>query len=140
VRGCEARPEYPCPHSTGSGCDDYENRPKDICVGFQCGWITKGSPLPNWMKPNNAKVIVIFDKLQWQGYQVDLALPVGWRVPPRALKWLQSFAQQQGRPLLYPEQMRRPGGFTGKQDVFGFGPPEFQVWISHCEKTGQKLW
>jgi len=84
--------------------------------------------------------MVIFDKLRWQGYPVDLALPVGRRVPPRALKWLQAFAQKHGRPLLYSEQVVGGDGFTGIQNVFGFGPPQFQAWVAHCDATGQKFW
>lgn len=140
VLGHEAYPGHPCAHSTGSGCDDYENRPEDPCIRFQCGWIAQGSPLPAWMKPNEAKVMLLFDKLRWQGYPVDLALPVGRRVPPRALKWLQAFAQKHGRPLLYSEQVVGADGFTGEQNLFGFGPPEFQAWVTQREETGQKLW
>jgi hypothetical protein len=92
------------------------------------------------MQPNKGKVLVIFDKLRWQGYPVDLALPVGRRVPPRALKWLQAFAQEYGRPLVYTEQVVGSGGYTGEQEVFGFGPPRFQAWIAQREKSGQKLW
>jgi len=31
-------------------------------------------------------------------------------------------------------------GFTGEQNIYGFGPPQFQAWVAHCEATGQKLW
>ncbi len=96
--------------------------------------------MPGWMKPNEGKVLVIFNKLRWQGYAVDLALPVGRRIPPRALKWLQGFAQRNGRPLLYSEQVVDANGFTGEQIVFGYGPPQFQAWVSDCEKAGRKLW
>jgi hypothetical protein len=43
------------------------------------------SPLPEWMKPNNAKVIVIFNKTRWRCVPVDIAVPIGRRIPPRAL-------------------------------------------------------
>jgi len=85
-------------------------------------------------------VLVIFDKLRWQGYPVDVALPVGRRVPPRALKWLQTFAHQQGHPLLYGEQVTGECGLTGEQSVYGFGPPQFLAWVSQCESRGQQLW
>ncbi|MEA3278033.1 MAG: hypothetical protein U9Q81_22655 [Pseudomonadota bacterium] len=140
VNGHEASPGHPCPHSTGRGCDDYENRPVDPCVNFRCGWIREESPLPDWMKPNEAKVIVIFNKLQWQGLAVDLAVPVGRRVPPRALNWLKAFAERQGRPLVYSEQVKGPEGFTGEQTVFGFGPPQFQDWVVQSQKAGRRLW
>ena len=31
-----------------------------------------GSPLPEWMKPSNAKVIVLFNQSNWQGYPAAL--------------------------------------------------------------------
>ncbi len=43
VKGCEAYPGHPCPHSTGEGCDDYENRPVDPCRKFECAWVKSGS-------------------------------------------------------------------------------------------------
>lgn len=140
VAGHEARPGRPCPHSTGSGCDDYLHRPQDPCVNFVCGWRIAGSPLPDWMKPSEARVIVLFGKTQWNGLPVDLALPVGLKVPPRALQWLKTFAQQQGRPLLYTEQVREGGQFTGEQTVYGFGPPDFQEQAAHWSADGVPSW
>ena len=46
VNGVPVFPGRPCPHSTGSGCDDYKNRPVDPCVHFICGWRMDASPLP----------------------------------------------------------------------------------------------
>ena len=93
IQGVPVFPGHPCPHSTRQGCDDYLNRPIDPCVNFSCGWIMAASPLPDWMKPDNARVIVLFNKFQWQGVPVDLAVPVGKRIPPRALTWLRNFAE-----------------------------------------------
>ena len=140
IDGVEVYPGHPCPHSTGAGCDDYEHRPVDPCVHFVCGWKAEGSPLPDWMKPQNAKVVVLFDKLRWRGLAVDLAVPVGRRIPPRALHWLQGFAQRNGRPLLYTEQVAVDGQFTGQQELFGFGPPEFQQQVIEWRHQGKKLW
>lgn len=133
-------PGSPCPHSTGSGCDDYANRPKDPCDNFNCGWVVDGSPLPEWMKPSNAKVIVIFNKIQWQGIPVDVAVPVGKRIPPRALKWLMAFAEDNGRPLLYAEQNIVNGKMQADQNFIGYGPPAFQQWVHERQNTGQCLW
>nr|VFK13883.1 MAG: hypothetical protein BECKLPF1236A_GA0070988_100952 [Candidatus Kentron sp. LPFa]VFK29749.1 MAG: hypothetical protein BECKLPF1236C_GA0070990_100942 [Candidatus Kentron sp. LPFa] len=108
-------PGSPCPHSTGDGCDDYDNRPNDPCVHFNCGWIMPNSPLPDWMKPNNAKVIVLFDKLNWNNLPVDLAVPLGKRIPPRSLDWLMRRSQQDMRPLIYTEQIVVSGRFQKEQ-------------------------
>jgi hypothetical protein len=91
-----------------------------------CGWRMNGSPLPEWMKPSNSKVIVLFNQSTWNGMPVDVATPVGKRIPPRALQWLRQFAESHNRALLYSEQIVQDGKFTNKQAVCAFGPPEFQ--------------
>ena len=140
IGGVDVYPGYPCPHSTGKGCDDYKNRPVNPCVKFNCGWIIKDSPLPDWMKPNNGKVIVIFNKLIWNNRPVDLAVPVGKRIPPRSLEWLKQFSEKNMRPLIYTEQIVESGKFQKKQQVFGYGPPAFQQELLYWQQTGKKLW
>ncbi len=90
------------------------------------------------MKLNEARVIVLFGKTQWQGLPVDLAVEL--KVPPRALHWLKAFAQRQGRPLLYTEQVRVAGEFTGEQTVYGFGPPAFQEQAARWNADGTSWW
>ena len=140
IRGAEVSPGCPCPHSTGKGCNDYANRPVDPCDNFNCGWIVPQSPLPDWMKPNEAKVMVLFNKLRWQGLPVDVAIPVGKRIPPRALHWLKQFAEQQGRPLLYTEQVIVNGQYSKEQQTIAYGPPAFQQEIAARIAQGQRLW
>lgn len=140
VAGFEARPGHPCPHSTGKGCDDYANRPEEPCRRFQCGWMLPASPLPDWLKPDQARVLVLFGQTAWQGRPVDLALPVGRRIPARALDWLKTFAERHGRPLLYTEQVRDRRGFTGEQLVTAHGPPAFQAAVRARQEAGQALW
>jgi hypothetical protein len=140
IGGVPVYPGHPCPHSTGKGCDDYPNRPTDPCLNFNCGWIIDGSPLPDWMKPNNGKVIVLFEKLTWNGRPVDLAVPVGRKIPPRALKWLQDFATRHMRPLLYTEQIVESGKLQKEQQVMGYGPPAFQQDLARWQQEGRKLW
>nr|VFK17013.1 MAG: hypothetical protein BECKLFY1418C_GA0070996_102815 [Candidatus Kentron sp. LFY] len=134
-------PRYtPCPHSTGGGCDDYDNRPGDTCGNFDCAWIIEGSLLPDWMKPNNAKVIVILDKLNWNGLAVDLAVPVGRRIPPRSLDWLIGYSRENMRPLIYTEQVMASGKFQRQQQIFGYGPPAFQQDLLRWRQEGKRLW
>ncbi len=141
IGGASVYPGHPCPHSTGSGCDDYKNRPKDPCVNFNCGWVIKGSPLPEWMKPDNGKVIVMFNKLNWHGYPVDLAVPVGKCIPPQSLEWLKNFAATNMRPLIYTEQITtETGEFQQQQQAFGHGPPAFQQDLLRWQQEGKKLW
>lgn len=99
----------------------------------------QGSPLPEWMKPNNAKVVVLFDQGQWRGMPVDVAVPVGRRIPQRALNWLQQFAQTHQRALLYSEQIVENGQFSNRQAAHAYGPPEFQQEIAMRMQNGQPL-
>ena len=137
VNGVPVYPGRPCPHSTGSGCNDYANRPVDPCVHFICGWRMDGSPLPEWMKPVNSKVIVLFNQSVWQGCPVDVAVPVGRRIPPRALEWLRRFAQDHNRMLLYSEQIVENGAYTKQQAVSAFGSPEFQREMAERASRGE---
>ncbi len=140
IQGHPVFPGHPCPHSTGRGCDDYANRPKDPCIDFNCGWVVPDSPLPDWFKPDNARVIVIFNKTRWRGLPVDVAVPVGRRIPARALNWLKDFAGRNGRPLLFSEQVKENGVYQREQLFSAHGPPEFQQHIAQLLAAGRPLW
>jgi len=140
IGGVEVSPGHPCPHSTGSGCDDYAHRPRS-CVRFNCGWVIDDSPLPEWMRPDQAGVIVLFAKRRWLGRPVDVAVPVGRSIPPRALAWLKAFAERQQRPLLYTEQtLGEDGGYAAEQQVFVHGPPAFREQVALWKARGEPLW
>lgn len=98
-----------------------------------------GSPLPEWLKPDNAKVIVLFNQDRWRGYPVDVAVPVGKKIPPRALKWLQQFAESNNRMLLYSEQIVENGQYTRQQAVSAYGPPEFQQEMAERAARGEGI-
>jgi hypothetical protein len=98
------------------------------------------SPLPEWMKPNNSKVVVLFNQTRWRDMPVDVAVPVGRRIPPRALNWLQSFAEQHQRALLYSEQIVENGQFSNRQAAHVFGPAEFQQEMAARMAQGLPLW
>lgn len=140
IGNAEVYPSHPCPHSTGKGCDDYANRPTDPCDHFNCAWVQEGSVLPDWMKPNNAKAIVMLNKLQWHGYPVDVAVPIGKRIPPRTLKWLQEYVEKNARLLIYTEQVGEKGNFQKEQTMIAYGPPEFQQDVDQSQKSGIDLW
>jgi len=91
------------------------------------------------MKPNNSKVVVLFNQSTWRGMPVDVAVPVGRRIPPRALNWLKQFAEKNNRALLYSEQILQDGVFTNQQSVSAYGPPEFQQEMAERAGRGEKL-
>lgn len=119
----------PCPHSCESGCRIYANRPQDPCVEFICGWMTPESPFPDWMKPDAAKVVVLYGCGTLRGLTVDLAVPVGRIIPQGSLNWLRNHASVNTRPLIWTENERKNGKYTGKQSVHVYGPPEFQLEV-----------
>ena len=139
VDGESFYPGKPCVHSTGSGCDRYQTRPQ-ACSDFRCAWIIEDSPLPDWMKPSNAKVVVVLNKFFWHGVPVDLAVPVGRRIPPRSLNWLKQFAEQQRRPLVYTEQIVEKGRFQRQQTLYGYGPEAFQQEIVNWSPDRIAMW
>lgn len=140
IAGQEVFPGHPCVHSTGKGCDDYANRPDDPCRRFVCGWAMRQSPLPEWMRPDQSGAIVLFSKIRWRGFPVDLAVPVGAAIPEKTLARLQEFAQQHGRPLLYAEQTSVAGVFQKQQQIYAYGPPEFRTEVDAKMQNGEKLW
>nr|VFJ48959.1 MAG: Tetratricopeptide (TPR) repeat [Candidatus Kentron sp. DK] len=140
IGGEPVSPGRPCPHSTGEGCGIYAGRPTDPCRDFDCGWIIEDSPLPDWMRPDRGKVIVLFGKLDWNGQPVDLAVPVGERIPPESQAWLEGFSRKHKRPLVYTEQVIKGGEFQQEQRVFGYGPPEFQQDLLRWQQEGRALW
>jgi len=133
-------PGHPCPHSTGSGCSNYENRPADPCKLFSCGWVIPESPLPEWMKPDTGKVIVIFNKKTWRGAPVDLAVPVGQKIPDPSLDWLKNYAETHRRPLLWLERVLKDGEYLDPPLFFGHGPQPFLLELLQAQQQGKAPW
>lgn len=140
IDGATIAPDKPCQHSTDTGCSSYEKRPFDPCQVFSCGWKVPNSPLPEWMKPNLANVIVIFDKLKWQGAPVDLAVPVGKNIPTRSLEWIKRFSETHHRPLIYTENDLLESQNNSSQKSFAYGPTNFLSDITLWRNEGRNLW
>ena len=140
IDGQPVYPGRPCQHSTGAGCRVYEIRPEEPCRRFECDWVRPDSVLPQWMKPNEARVIVLPALRLWQGLPVDVALPVGRRIPERALGWLRRHAEQTGRPLIYLEHERQGTGLNDRPQVMGCGPPAFRQELAERLAAGETLW
>jgi hypothetical protein len=130
VQGHAVHPGKPCPFSSGHNCTIYETRPQDPCRAFICGWLAHNSPLPDWMRPDRAGLILLPANFTWRGLPVDVAVPVGERPKQKALDWLKAFATAKGRPLLY-----RIG-----EDWYAFGPPDFQTEMRDRIGRGEQPW
>jgi hypothetical protein len=120
----------PCPFSTGQSCKIYQQRPQDPCREFICGWRAHNSPLPEWMRPDKAGMILLAANFSWQGHPVDVAVRVGERPKNKALEWLKSFCAERKRPLLY----------QAGEDWYAFGPPAFQKDMHDRMERGERPW
>ena len=140
VKGCEAHPGKPCPHSTGKGCDDYDNRPVDPCRKFECSWVKSNSFLPDNFRPNECGALMIDTVLHWQGLPVDLAVPVGREIPPETLQWFMQNAEKNMRPLIYQQQNPESTVLEVNPLTLAYGPPAFQEWVLEQQANGVALW
>jgi hypothetical protein len=120
----------PCPFCKEHSCTIYERRPKDPCRDFICGWLAPTSPLPDWMRPDKADMILLPAKFRWQEHPVDVAVAVGERPKAEALDWLKSFCAARKRLLVYQDS----------EDWYAFGPPAFRYDIRHRIARGERPW
>lgn len=133
--------DHPCSHRTDAGCGIFgrKDRPQ-LCEKFLCAWRVKGSPFPEWMRPDLSKVIVILNRFTWQGMQVDIAVPVGRVVTPQVLAWLKRFAEINQRPLMWSEQIMENGVYTDRWRLGAHGPPAFQTEMAQSVGKGEAPW
>src|SRR5262249_20788698 len=103
---------------------------QDPCRAFICGWLARGSPLPEWMRPDRVGAILLAASFTWRGLPVDVAVPVGQGPEPKALEWLTNFATTNGRPLLY-----RIG-----EERYAFGPRACQTEMHERLGRGEQPW
>jgi hypothetical protein len=130
VYGHQVDRSRPCPFSTGHSCRIYEQRPQQPCREFFCGWLAKESPLPDWMRPDKAGLIMLPANFSWHGHRVDVAVSVGDGPQDKALEWLKAFGASHHRLLIYQ---------IG-EDWYAFGPPAFQTDMQARIKRGERLW
>ncbi len=75
----------------------------------------------------------------WNGLPVDVAVPVGPKIPEAALSWLKEHAVNARRPLIYLEQLDSDG-MQRMQDAIAFGPPAFQAEMARRIAAGERIW
>jgi hypothetical protein len=70
IRGHEMYPGKPCFFvEIGKGCKDYENRPKEPCKNFSCGW-TDIEDMPEEFRPEVSGVIMHMKKNDGNPYLI----------------------------------------------------------------------
>ena len=133
-------PGCPCDHLKNTVCDIYVDRPENPCRIFNCSWVMAGSTMPEWLKPNNSKAIIVKGAINWQGNYFDLVVPVGRRVPQRTLNWLNENSKQTHVPYIYAEHQVINKQFTGANTIkiHALDPLKgnLQKWLD----AGNTLW
>ena len=80
-----------CTHCINSACNIYVSRPKHPCQSFECLWLMDKSPLPNWMRPDQSRVIIALNKIKNTDHIALVALQMDEKIPQRTLKWLKKY-------------------------------------------------
>jgi hypothetical protein len=130
VKGRAVSLGKPCPFLGEHRCMIYEDRPNHPCRSFICGWLAPASPLPEWMRPDQAKVIVLLANFTWRGLPVDVAVATGDHPNNEAIDWLRQYSSVNKRALLY----------QAANDWYAFGPRQFQVEMAESVTAGAALW
>lgn len=128
IHGYDVRPGRPCPYSIAHSCSIYENRPEDPCRKFVCGWLVRGSPLPEEFRPD--KIGVIFVISPWRGVPIYVLTPAGRDPSDDVLRWTKEWSLRVQKPFLY-----QSGG-----EWYAFGSPQFQKEVLEKMARGEKLW
>jgi hypothetical protein len=90
------------------------------------------------MRPDRCGAIVMSGR-RFQGWDVIIATPTGWVIPPATLERLRQYARQQLTPLVYIENLHQKGLYTHFKRS-GFGPLEFvQAITSSSDKLDIQL-
>lgn len=128
IRGHEMRPGVPC-HFRGAGCCTiYDERPKEPCRSFVCGWLAPGSPFPESFRPDRLGVMIV--PTRWRERPAYILKSAGRDPDESVLSWMRAFSVQSGAPFFYEERGER----------FGFGPAEFQHEMLAKLESGERLW
>ncbi len=67
--------------------------------------------------------------LPWEGELVISAVPIGAEIPANTLEWLQAYAREHHRPMIYYQRPVVDGAFKGLKK-FGYGPAAFRQKVA----------
>lgn len=88
-----------CSHCVQNGCTIYADRPQVPCQTFECLWLTANSPLPDWMRPDESRVIVTINRYKWNDHPVVVGLKLDDEIPDRTLRYLREWTKLFKLPL-----------------------------------------
>ncbi len=125
-------PGHPCPRIRNSRCSAYDERPA-TCADFNCAWLINDLDYPDWMRPNNANVILKYIDLV-SSVSAICAIPTGTRVSPRALNFLRQLSNRYNLPVLHFQRTREKGRYLPQVGVTAFGPPGMEQVFSQIQE------
>jgi hypothetical protein len=88
------------------------------------------SPIPEWMRPDKANLILLPANFRWRGIPVHVAVAVGARPKDKAINWLKDFCLKSHRPLV----------FQMDDEWIAYGPPQFQTEMAERLSGGKHPW
>lgn len=113
IHGYEMNLGNPCPFVIKDvGCKDYDNRPKNPCVGFECEW-RRNPYFDEWLSP--IKSNVVFTRQLINGIPYLRLTEAGAPITAEVLTWAINYAQEQGINF----------GWEVSGTPAGIGSPEF---------------
>jgi hypothetical protein len=127
ILGHDVAPGKPCHFRGEGGCTIYEDRPKDPCRGFVCGWLRQGSPFPESFRPDRLGVIILAKP--WRNGIAYVLVPAGRAPDATLLGWMRQYSTATGTPFLFNLEGRPRG----------YGSPEFQMDILDKASQGEPL-
>ncbi len=91
--------------------------------------------MPDWMRPDKAKVIAYQVNLLGDGQpQIITAIPVGKTVPPRSLNVLKDISLATKLPLIYVKRFKdKKGAYTEQKEFHGFGANDTQHLLNQVK-------
>ncbi len=131
------KPGSPCPQIHSNRCSVYENRPT-TCADFNCAWLINDLDYPDWMRPDNAKVILKYIDLVSSISAIG-AIPTGTKVSPRVLNFLRQLANQHGLPVLHFQRTKEQGRYLPEVAVTAFGPPGMEHLFSQIQEKIERI-
>lgn len=103
IRGHEMTLGTPCFFVTQNvGCREYDLRPTDPCVGFECEW--KRNPyFEEWLSPNNSGILFSRQYLKPSNIPFLQITEAGATLTPKILTWAIKYSEKNLLNLMWKE-------------------------------------
>jgi len=93
----------PCPFVIKDvGCGDYENRPADPCISFECEW-RRNPYFEEWLAPKISGIL--FTRQRWRPQNLPYLkiTEAGAKITPEVLTWAIKYAEKNNLNLAWGE-------------------------------------